>query len=276
MKIYDCFLFSNELDILEIRLRYLSPYVDYFVIVESNHTFSGKSKPYNLENNWARFKNYEDKIIYLLIEQDPSNFTFREHEGYDPNDGAFRMEAEARNSLMYINNRLEAEDMAILSDVDEIPCAYVLRAAIAGINLKSFPSPLALPMQFFAYYLNNLTVSGPDVLWKGSIIISAEQWLSTSPQSLRDKRNIMHSPNTRNSFHFSWMNGVEAIKNKIQSFAHTEFDRPHIVNDEAIHKAIEEGKDVLQRPGVSYQLQPMSIFPAELANILKDYPHLIK
>jgi len=43
-KVYDCFTFFNELDLLEIRLNILDPYVDYFVIHESTETFSGKSK----------------------------------------------------------------------------------------------------------------------------------------------------------------------------------------------------------------------------------------
>ena len=34
-KIYDCFIFFNELDILDIRLNTLDKDVDYFVLVES-------------------------------------------------------------------------------------------------------------------------------------------------------------------------------------------------------------------------------------------------
>ena len=32
-KVYDTFLFNNELDLLEIRLNVLNEHVDYFVIV---------------------------------------------------------------------------------------------------------------------------------------------------------------------------------------------------------------------------------------------------
>lgn len=44
MKIYDCFTFFNELDLLEIRLEELYNYVDYFVIVEANKTHAGEIK----------------------------------------------------------------------------------------------------------------------------------------------------------------------------------------------------------------------------------------
>ena len=46
MKIFDCFTFFNELELLELRLKMLSPYVDYFVLVESNITFRGDSKTF--------------------------------------------------------------------------------------------------------------------------------------------------------------------------------------------------------------------------------------
>ena len=51
MKIYDCFNFFNELDLLEIRLNTLKDSVDYFVIVESNVTHSGQFKPLYYEEN---------------------------------------------------------------------------------------------------------------------------------------------------------------------------------------------------------------------------------
>ena len=39
--IVDSFIFYNELDMLEFRLTELNDVVDYFVIVEATHTFSG-------------------------------------------------------------------------------------------------------------------------------------------------------------------------------------------------------------------------------------------
>ena len=56
MKIYDSILFFNELDILDIRLHLLDEYVDYFILVESTHTFSGKSKPLFYSENKYLFQ----------------------------------------------------------------------------------------------------------------------------------------------------------------------------------------------------------------------------
>jgi beta-1,4-mannosyl-glycoprotein beta-1,4-N-acetylglucosaminyltransferase len=68
-------MFFNELDLLELRLNILDPYVDYFVISEATITFSGKAKPlYYLENK-IRFKKFEDKIIHNIVNDTPNNFT---------------------------------------------------------------------------------------------------------------------------------------------------------------------------------------------------------
>ena len=55
MKIYDCFQFFNELDLLEIRLNILNDYVDYFVLVESTVTFYGFDKPLFYKENKDKF-----------------------------------------------------------------------------------------------------------------------------------------------------------------------------------------------------------------------------
>ena len=61
--VYDCFIFFDEFDLLEIRLTLLDDVVDYFVIVESNFTFSGKKKNYNFKVAEKRFSKWLNKII---------------------------------------------------------------------------------------------------------------------------------------------------------------------------------------------------------------------
>ena len=46
--IVDAFIFNNEKDILKARLNYLNNHVDYFLIVESNSTFTGITKKRSL------------------------------------------------------------------------------------------------------------------------------------------------------------------------------------------------------------------------------------
>ena len=51
MKIFDCFIFNHEVELLEIRLNILNDYVDKFIITEGDMTFSGLPKESHFLNN---------------------------------------------------------------------------------------------------------------------------------------------------------------------------------------------------------------------------------
>ncbi len=44
MKIYDCFMYYDEDELLDLRLNILDKYVDKFIITESKFTHSGNIK----------------------------------------------------------------------------------------------------------------------------------------------------------------------------------------------------------------------------------------
>jgi len=64
----DTFLFFDELELLEFRLRELDAVVDTFVLVESDLTFSGREKRLHFEENKQRFSAYEDRIVHVIHE----------------------------------------------------------------------------------------------------------------------------------------------------------------------------------------------------------------
>ena len=43
----DAFTFFNEKELVELRIKYLSSIVDFFVVVEANVTHQGKKKEWN-------------------------------------------------------------------------------------------------------------------------------------------------------------------------------------------------------------------------------------
>ena len=47
----DSFLFFNETELVELRIKYLNKIVDYFVIVEANITHQGKKKGLEFSQN---------------------------------------------------------------------------------------------------------------------------------------------------------------------------------------------------------------------------------
>ena len=71
-KIYDVFLFHNELDMLELRLIEQEHVVDCFVIIEQPHTLAGTPKPlYFKEQNTTWFARFMNKFITLTSEDKP-------------------------------------------------------------------------------------------------------------------------------------------------------------------------------------------------------------
>ena len=74
MKIIDCFIFYNELDLLKYRLNLLNNIVDYFIIVESTHTFIGKEKKLFFNENKHLFENFADKIIHIIVDDLPYKY----------------------------------------------------------------------------------------------------------------------------------------------------------------------------------------------------------
>ena len=79
MKIYDCFTFYNELDLLELRLQELYDHVDHFVIVEANRTFQNQEKPFALNSAKYRYTAWRDKIIQVQVVDMPTDKIGRAH-----------------------------------------------------------------------------------------------------------------------------------------------------------------------------------------------------
>src|SRR3990167_11430504 len=77
MAIIDAFHFNGEFDILEIRLNILDPIVDEFIICEAPTTFAGNPKPLHFERQKERFKKWEHKIKYHVVDE---NYTPEECE----------------------------------------------------------------------------------------------------------------------------------------------------------------------------------------------------
>lgn len=274
MKVFDCFTFFSEaeLDLLEIRLRYLSPVVDHFVICESDHVHSGQPKEYILEKNWSRFEAFHDKIVYLQIEQSTEGLIFDKNlSRYTDTDGAWVLEKQQREALSLVNDMVDDEDIVMVGDLDEIP----KKDAVLNVcKYNASPTIFSVDMMFYVGFLNNLNIQGPDVNWKGTVFANGERFKLLGPQALRERRNTAPFY-VKSGWHLSYMGGLDAIKHKIRSFAHTEFSNM-ADDDNRILTIIEAGEDVLGRPGVRYELQSLETFPNELRDILVDYPHLIK
>lgn len=119
-RVFDMMLLHDEIDLLEMRLYELHNEVDIFVIAESNMTFTGKPKPSMFERHRSRFERFQNKIIHMQV-QVPSNCA-QQH--------TFLCEEYQRDYLYkaFVDAQGEADDLVMLSDVDEMPRPEVLAA----------------------------------------------------------------------------------------------------------------------------------------------------
>ena len=150
MKIIDCFIFYNELELLTYRLNLLNDIVDFFVIVESTHTFMGKEKALFFNDNKHLFEKFNSKIIHIIVDDFPHKYP---NVNIGNND-VWKNEYFQRNAISRgINsiNDLSESDLLIIADLDEIPNPSTLAKIKNGeIIIDTY----ILEMDMYYYNLN--------------------------------------------------------------------------------------------------------------------------
>jgi predicted O-methyltransferase YrrM len=268
--IIDAFTFFNELDILEARLKYLDNIVDYFLIVESNVTFSGKSKSLILQENIDRFSKYKKKIILapFIFDNSQYNFNFNlQLSTTDYNSPHWKIERLQRNHISTALDRFSDSDFILIGDVDEIPKKDAIRFAknnpLPGIECAAF-------LQHMFYYNCGNLKTDP---WKGTVFTTIKKVKEKSPQWFRDNKEYNHLvPHVQNAgWHLSYFGGVDNIIGKIESFSHQELNTDHYKNKDRIQQAIDQGKDLYDRPWDVFVKSNISLFDTEFIESFYKY-----
>lgn len=120
-RIFDAIIFSNELDILDIRWHELYPYATKLVIIEANATFTGIPKPLYFASSRNRFAFAEEKIVHYVF----PGTTLPQGSHADP----FKFERKQRMAMNVLLRRagISYDDILIMSDTDEIPSPQTLK-----------------------------------------------------------------------------------------------------------------------------------------------------
>ena len=257
----DAFTFFNEFDILEARLEYLSPCVDYFILVESNISHSGKPKPFYFLENKERFAKYADKIIYhpYIFDNNQEGVDFS-IAATDDNSPFWAIEKKQRNHITTYLANFADTDQIMISDVDEIPSKYAV--AFALNDLTNTKNAYATCIQEFYYYnLNNRNINP----WPGTVISQIRQVKQLGAQWFRDNRfdsNITHHI-ANGGWHLSYFNNITEIVNKIENFAHQEVNTEHYKDPDKIKQRIEQGIDIFERLNDKLVRVELSSFPQD-------------
>ena len=234
MKIFDCTTFYSEHMMMDVRFNILNEHVHKFIVVESLYSHSGVKKELNFDiNNYKKFK---DKIIYLVIENEPHDIIIDNNEIKDQS-------IKRLNSLKRINQSYDSmqegikdasqDDLIILSDNDEIP-------NLESKNFKNSKKDVFIFQQLFFYYKFNLLY---DLMpWYGSKACKKRKLKSFSwLRNIKNKKINLEIVN-EGGWHFTNIKTPEDLFTKMKNFGHhDEFDVSGL-SIEDIRKKIENKK----------------------------------
>ncbi|PAN38702.1 hypothetical protein PAHAL_7G190600 [Panicum hallii] len=235
-RVFDAVLFSNELDILEIRWNELSPYVSEFVLLESNSTFTGMKKPLHFKENRHRFGFAESRLTYGMI---GGRFV----RGENP----FVEESYQRVALDQLIKiaKIEDDDLLIMSDVDEIPSGHTIDLLrwcddipdILHLQLRNY-------LYSFEFFLD-------DKSWRASI----HRYRSgkTRYAHFRQTDELLADSGWHCSFCFRY---ISDFAFKMQAYSHVDRIRfKYFLNPDRIQDVICRGADLFDMLPEEYTFQ---------------------
>ena len=156
MKIIDTTTFYNENLMMDVRFNILNNYVDYFVVCEAKYSHSGKKKELNFKiNNFSEFKK---KIIYLIVENEPSNLINGNEDIATMRMNSIKRIGHQRDYIKNCLTNFSNDDLILYSDNDEIPKL--------DQSLIDDKTDLILFKQKIYYYKFNLIL--PNIDWFGT------------------------------------------------------------------------------------------------------------
>jgi beta-1,4-mannosyl-glycoprotein beta-1,4-N-acetylglucosaminyltransferase len=272
-RVVDCFIFYNELDMLEYRLSVLYPHIDAFVLVESTRTFVGNPKPLYYQENRKRYAKYADKIVHVVVDDFiakpniDSDFRKGEqwiNENYQRNSVSIGIRKLEEGVLGWI---LEKEDVLLICDVDEIVDTRKLDIVYKVLEIPEVLGLISIPMDMYYYNLTNKIKE----VWTHVKAIHYECFLKIpfiQEKGMQLVRNI--SKYTRLSicksilgsygWHLSFFGDAHTISNKIKQFSHQEFNSTIFTNPDYIKERMEKGVDILGRTREAFEIQKIELY----------------
>jgi len=298
-KIYDTFMFFNELDLLEIRLNTLDEYVDYFVISESTVTFSGHPKPLYYLENQERFERFQHKIIHNIVNDTPSDFSgwkpphpyyTDRNKSYQHKSGGkplkllnldFQREVYQRDSI--INPLLGVandNDTIIMSDLDEIPDPNRFDKILSSINSDNL---VHCKQKWYMYYLNNFYAKD----WFGTHACKFSFLKKHSIDLLQyhkeDALKQSGGPIIEEAgWHFSFVGGEEKVKEVLSAYSYQGGRTAKFLQildkifTNRVKNRIENNKDIFLTGRTFQTVEIDRSFPNYLLDNMERYNHLIK
>ena len=244
MKIYDCFLYNGESELLEIRLKELYDVVDYFVVVQGNYTFTGIPKKILDTPKDPKIRNIITNKLNLA--------------------SCWITEVMQRNDIAGGLYDASADDLIIIGDADEIPSLDIVKQIIAG-NVKL---PCNLVQDWYSYYLNYKV----SEQWQGNVVIPFGQMFL--PHWEREQKSLRNQ--VKGGWHFSYLGGVDKIIQKLNSFSVQMWDTDYYKDPVRIAKQLASVSDVVDRNVKLEKVKIDNTYPRYIQDNQKRFASLIR
>jgi len=240
MKIYDCFGFFNELDLLELRLEMMAPIVDHFVITEYTITYKGDPKPLYYNENKERYKKFEGKIIHQVIDDVPMDYVNLSLDmGKDELhtqviDRVMKMTHFPKTHVPYGINSYGKEcviralgecadgDIIMYSDLDEIPNNVTVQQIIENFDHRNIYN---LRQKMYYYYMN----CEKNEMWNGGWLMDWHNFnkIPVSEQKVKRYGEFVYN----GGWHFGFLGGSEGIRAKMMTCDEPSFNIPELLKN---------------------------------------------
>lgn len=242
VKIIDTFIFYNELELLHYRLAILYELVDYFVIVESTHTFTGKQKSLIYNENKHLFSNYKEKIIHIIVDDMPFIYPNINYDNREQWKNEYHQRNAIQRGLQFI--KINDQDVITLTDLDEIPNPDIL------LDVKNKKINIELSSLHQYCYTFNLDQYPDDWFYPKIFTYEKYKQLNLDMDSIRGQI----CPVIENAgWHLSYFGDARYIQNKIMDFSHQELNSDDVVNLDNIEHRLKTNKDIFNRHGGDFK-----------------------
>lgn len=234
MKIYDCFIYSGEKDLLEIRLHELGDYVDIFVICEATTSFTNKEHEIKEIELPVNLQIYKHKIRHIKVSDMPRD--------QDP----WINESYLRNSIKRGLQDADYNDLIILGDADEI----LRKEIVHGISEKIENSLFGFKLNLYYFHFDYRCIEGPEAecIWNLGARYNFIRDLDLHKLRYETRAGIIETKSISDAgWHFSYFLDRDGTINKIKNFSHQEYNKDEFLESINIEYIISEKKDLYGR-----------------------------
>jgi beta-1,4-mannosyl-glycoprotein beta-1,4-N-acetylglucosaminyltransferase len=282
--VFDCFMFFNELDLLEIRLIELHELVDYFVLVEATRTHTGAAKPLHFAEHRSRFAPVLDRIIHIVVDDLPAG------ADHDP----YVSDVAQRHAIIRGLDRAKPGDLILVSDLDEIPKSPVLRRALDKFALDrrliafwcdNYMHRLNLRMPGWDHRLCPMLVTrrhlrSPQDCRYLQIRASKRAWLRPVAAAMAFPRVVKRLGHIlwpeivwHGAWHFTSMGNSAQLNAKLDAFTHRA-ENPQRYSSETLEAALRAGRSPLW-PVLPLVKEDLAHLPRAVRENPQRYAHLL-